>query len=65
MTDATKLEEIRRGAEAVSLLAERCQDDVSVSLRLPDGRVLAPTTAVEDMARFQAARARLRDLLDA
>ena len=64
MTDATRLEEIRRAAGAVSVLAERCQDDIIVSVRLPDGRVLAPTTAVQDMQRFLEAKEQLRALLD-
>ena len=64
MTDAAMLDEIRRAAGTVSVLAARCQDDVSVSMRLPDGRVLAPTTAVRDMERFRLARDQLRALLD-
>lgn len=65
MNAAEKLDEIRRGAEAVAWLAQRCQDDVSVSVRLADGRVLAPTGAVEDWQAFQAAQALLAEIIEA
>ena len=64
MTETTKLDEIRRTAGAVSILAARCQDDIAVAVRLPDGRVLAPTTAALDMVRLNRARAELRVLLE-
>ena len=64
MTDAAMLDEIRMAAGTVSVLAARCQDDISVAVRLPDGRVLAPTTAVVNMERFRLARDQLRELLD-
>ena len=63
MTDAVLLEEIRRTAGAVSVLAQRCQDDIAAAVRLPDGRVLAPTSAPLDLSRFRAASAHLGALL--
>ncbi len=65
MTDAVLLDEIRRAAGTVSVLAEQCQDDIAVAVRLPDGRVLAPTTAPRHIRQFREARAELRALLDA
>jgi hypothetical protein len=63
VTDAERLEEIRRAAGTVSVLAERCQEDIAVAVRLPNGRVLAPTSAPGDMRRFRAATAELGALL--
>jgi hypothetical protein len=63
MTNAHRLEELRSAAGRVSLLAERCQEDIAVAVVLPDGRVLAPTTAPHDMLRLDTATAELRALL--
>ncbi len=64
MTDAEKLDELRRLSGTVSVLAARCQEDIRVSRRLPDGRVLVPNTAAQDMARLRLAQDRLLDLID-
>ena len=57
------LDQLRQAAGTVAELAARCQDDVAVSVRLPDGRVLAPTTATVDMMRLNRATDDLRALL--
>ena len=63
MTEATRLDEIRQAAAMVSILAERCQEDVSKAVRLSDGTVLAPTTAALDLRRLALAQDELRALL--
>jgi hypothetical protein len=55
--------ELRIRAGDVSRLAERCQDDVTVSVRLDDGRVLAPTCAGDDLKALGESLDDLRDLL--
>jgi hypothetical protein len=64
VTEPIRLDEIRRAAGTLSVLAARCQDDVAAAVRLPDGTVLAPTTATLDMMRLNRARAEMRLLLD-